>query len=92
MIDHDIEEYDGEIFFEGDPRRCPRHPNEVTSSPDGMFDAPCGACEFEMEEHFGANEPGIVRVSVDVIVPPYNPAEFENLPVFDPTNDDDCPF
>jgi hypothetical protein len=31
----------------GDPRRCPRHPNEKTSSPDGMFDAPCAACEWE---------------------------------------------
>ena len=30
----------------GDPRRCRVH-GEVTSSPDGMFDAPCGACEAE---------------------------------------------
>jgi len=41
-------------FFEeqgmtGDPRRCPRHPNVPTSSADGMFDAPCGSCEAEME-------------------------------------------
>lgn len=28
----------------GDPRRCPIH-GEMISSPDGMFDAPCGACE-----------------------------------------------
>ena len=34
----------------GDPRRCPRHPSEKTSSADGMFDAPCGACEAEMDE------------------------------------------
>ena len=33
----------------GDPRRCPAH-GCVTSSPDGMFDAPCPACEGEMEE------------------------------------------
>lgn len=33
----------------GDARRCPKHPNEKTSSPDGMFDTPCGACEYEME-------------------------------------------
>lgn len=39
------------------PRRCPRHPDQVTSSDDGVFDAPCGACEFEMEEHYGANDP-----------------------------------
>lgn len=32
----------------GDPRRCPRHPHIKTSSNDGMFDAPCGACEVEM--------------------------------------------
>lgn len=30
----------------GDPRRCPIH-GTVTSSPGGMFDAPCGECEFE---------------------------------------------
>ena len=33
----------------GDPRRCPRHPHVKTSSPDGMFDAPCNECEAEME-------------------------------------------
>jgi hypothetical protein len=31
----------------GDARRCPRHPNVKTSSPDGMFDTPCGECEYE---------------------------------------------
>lgn len=36
-----------ELFATGDPRRCPRHPNIATSSPDGMFDAPCGECEYE---------------------------------------------
>ena len=34
----------------GDPRRCPHHPHVTTSSPDGMFDAPCGECESEMHE------------------------------------------
>lgn len=34
----------------GDPRRCPHHPHVITSSPDGMFDAPCDVCEGEMEE------------------------------------------
>ena len=33
----------------GDPRRCPRHPDQKTSSNDGMFDAPCDKCEFEIE-------------------------------------------
>lgn len=33
----------------GDPRRCPSHPHVVTSSPDGMFDAPCGVCEAAMD-------------------------------------------
>lgn len=37
----------------GDPRRCPWH-GEVTSSPDGMFDAPCGACEHAYEEECAA--------------------------------------
>lgn len=37
------------VIFEGDPRRCARHPEQVTSSPDGMFDSPCGACEAEMD-------------------------------------------
>ena len=33
--------------YQGDPRCCPRHPDQPTSSPDGMFDAPCAACEGE---------------------------------------------
>jgi hypothetical protein len=31
----------------GDARRCPSHPHIKTSSPCGMFDAPCGQCEYE---------------------------------------------
>jgi hypothetical protein len=34
----------------GDPRRCPHHPHVITSSPDGMFDAPCDVCEGMMSE------------------------------------------
>lgn len=34
----------------GDPRRCPWHPHVQTSSPDGLFDAPCGECEAAMED------------------------------------------
>ena len=29
----------------GDPRRCPVHRHVVTSSADGLHDAPCGECE-----------------------------------------------
>lgn len=34
----------------GDPRRCPHHPHVAISSPDGMFDAPCGECEYESDQ------------------------------------------
>lgn len=51
----------------GDPRRCPVHPQCATSSPDGMFDAPCDLCEAEMDadadcEH-GAEEPDNLRAA-----------------------------
>lgn len=36
----------------GDPRCCPHHPHVQTSSPDGMFNAPCGECELEDESKF----------------------------------------
>ena len=36
----------------GDPRRCHLHPHVVTSSDDGMFDAPCGECEYESEKAY----------------------------------------
>lgn len=50
-MDHRYEE---EMQYEegaklGDPRCCPRHPHVKTSSPDGMFDGLCGACEAEMD-------------------------------------------
>jgi hypothetical protein len=32
----------------GDARRCPTH-GTVTSSPDGMFDGLCGACEYDAD-------------------------------------------
>jgi len=32
----------------GDPRRCPIH-GTVISSPDGLFDNLCGACEAEAD-------------------------------------------
>jgi hypothetical protein len=37
---------------QGDPRRCLRH-GTVISSPDGMFDGLCGACEAEADVPFG---------------------------------------
>jgi hypothetical protein len=43
-------------LFTGDPRRCPRH-GTVTSSDDGMFDAPCGTCEAEMDAQWEAERP-----------------------------------
>ena len=46
--DHD----DGDFFPMGDARRCPCHPHVVTSSADGMFDAPCGECEAAMEDDY----------------------------------------
>jgi len=33
----------------GDPRKCKRH-GTVISSPDGLFDGVCGACEAEMDD------------------------------------------
>jgi hypothetical protein len=43
----------------GDPRRCSRH-GEVTSSPDGMFDGLCGACEAEADGPVSATPDGLV--------------------------------
>lgn len=37
----------------GDPRRCPWHPHVATSSPDGMFDGPCGECEYAAYDEAG---------------------------------------
>jgi hypothetical protein len=47
----ELEEMDAEAGAAvGDPRRCPRHPEVVTSSPDGLHDAPCNLCEAEQDE------------------------------------------
>ncbi len=62
---------------DGDPRRCRRHPSVVTSSCDGMFDAPCGACEYEMET--GDEYPAEGKI--------LNPE-----PMYVPPIDSDCPF
>ncbi len=34
----------------GDYLYCPRHPGQIVSN--GLFDAPCGACEGEMEDDY----------------------------------------
>ena len=43
-----MENHKDHWYWEGDARRCPAHPNIKTSSPCGMFDAPCGQCEHDM--------------------------------------------
>jgi hypothetical protein len=49
-MDPESEAREDELGAEfGDPRRCPIHPHVVTSSPDGMFDCPCGECEYASE-------------------------------------------
>jgi len=47
MIGTDYEDDPGAEL--GDPRRCRFHPHVRTSSPDGLFDTPCGACEHGMD-------------------------------------------
>jgi hypothetical protein len=54
MKHHDFEPQDG------DPRRCPRH-GVLTSDPNGLFDAPCGACEAETEARQYDDEPSAPR-------------------------------
>ena len=44
-----LEEHLRDCEYTGDPRRCPRHPEVVTSSADGMFDGVCGECENEAD-------------------------------------------
>jgi hypothetical protein len=41
-----------DFFSTGDARRCPNHPHIKTSSDDGLYDTPCGACEVAMEEAY----------------------------------------
>ena len=69
----------------GDPRRCPHHPTEITSSPDGMFDAPCGYCEHE-GEHGEEDE-----ATADTVP---NPATADTIPapVVKDVTEDDIPF
>jgi hypothetical protein len=72
----------------GDPRRCPHHPHIATSSPNGMFDAPCGACEAEMEAD-SQEQAFDEEVAQGVMPCPYP----ELPPVLAaPLEDDDIPF
>jgi len=76
----------------GDPRRCKLH-GEVTSSPDGAFDAPCSACEAEMHEldceEREAEEKALVGPPA-----PWTSADEEQYQRerLDPTFFDDIPF
>lgn len=66
----------------GDPRRCPSHPWVRTSDRFGMHDAPCGACEYEIETGTPVLRPSETRASVA-------PAPTSAPAVVDP---DDVPF
>lgn len=73
-----------DFFPEGDARVCPSHPNVKTSSADGMFDAPCGRCEYEMslaEDTDADTDAAKTIVGLRMGAPVY----LEDF-------DDDCPF
>jgi len=53
---YDISVSDERDMLFGDPRRCPRHPNVATSSPDGMIDGLCGECEAAMDAAYYEEE------------------------------------
>lgn len=83
----------------GDPRRCPRHPDQKTSSNDGMFDAPCGKCEHEIET--GQSWEEYETWLKEVHLPAMRAQRAEELKVFEarrakcltnPTDDDPLPF
>mgnify|MGYP001593862433 CR=1 FL=1 len=76
---------DDDYFPSGDPRRCPYHPREVTSSSDGMFDTPCGACEFEMDAERDAEFYGEVASDLLGCVPSGDARPVSH-------SDDDLPF
>jgi hypothetical protein len=45
-----MDNFDRDYVYEGDARRCPKHPHVKTSSADGMHDGLCGECEYEMDQ------------------------------------------
>lgn len=70
--------------YQGDARRCPRHPHIVTSSTDGLHDGLCGICEYETDFD---SMPGLNRV-----VHPSEPVEPYGLAYTGGPFDDDIPF
>jgi hypothetical protein len=80
----------------GDPRRCPRHPNVKTSTPDGMFDWPCDVCEGEMSEdaarwQYDPENPCRQFCGLDEVTPTCAfPRHFDKGCV--PNADDEIPF
>ena len=49
LVEWERDQRDRGTEYQGDPRRCPRHPHVATSSPDGLFDGLCGECEAAMD-------------------------------------------
>lgn len=82
----------------GDPRRCEIH-GTATSSPDGMFDAPCADCESEMQDlHYAeleAEEAAFIGPRQPALVAaPWTAADEEQYQrdLLDPTFFNDIPF
>jgi hypothetical protein len=59
----------------GDPRRCLRHPHVKTSSPDGMFDGLCGACEADTDD-----EPTVYGNDAPAMLAPSAPVDSDEIP------------
>jgi hypothetical protein len=87
-------------LMQADPRRCPHHPHEITSSSDGMFDVPCNACEGEAAEYnewWDQNEDNPYRTQCRSYWE-YNPVAYISWIVGDvpvrcePTEEDNIPF
>jgi hypothetical protein len=83
-----------EFFPEGDARRCPSHPNVKTSSPDGMFDAPCGRCEYEMSLDADAEYASTLIDAQEAAETEHNPIVAYRMghPIYLSDIPDDCPF
>lgn len=83
-------EQDEQPYFE--PRfYCPRHPGSVISN--GMFDAPCGACESEMydaeiEQQFEELHGGPDAAPF----PAHEPTAYRRAFLARMSSDDECPF
>ena len=76
----------------GDPRRCPRH-GEVISSADGMHDGVCGACEHAYDEQEAREQwEALPQVERDRLTAQAEAAEAAYRARFAPASDDDIPF